>query len=68
MAHARVEVNPEIIGGKPVISGTRIQVELILRRLLAGMSVDAIVADHPRLAFDDIRAAQVAAADNLPEK
>ena len=68
LAHARVQVNPEIMGGKPVIRGTRIPVELILRKLGAGMSVEAILADHPRLAFDDIRAAQVAAADNLPEK
>ena len=68
MAHTRIEVNPEIMGGKPVIRGTRIPVELILRKLGAGMSVEAILADHPRLAFDDIRAAQVAAADNLPEK
>ena len=56
------------MGGKPVIRGTRIPVELILRKLLGGMSVEAILADHPRLAFYDIRAAQVAAADNLPEK
>ena len=56
------------MGGKPVIRGTRIPVELILRKLLGGMSVEAILADHPRLAFDGIRAAQVAAADNLPEK
>jgi uncharacterized protein (DUF433 family) len=68
LAHARIEVNPEIMGGKPVIRGTRIPVELILRKLRAGISAEAILADHPRLAFDDIRAAQVAAADNLPEK
>jgi uncharacterized protein (DUF433 family) len=43
-------------------------VELILCKLLGGMSVETILADHPRLAFDDIRAAQVAAADNLPKK
>jgi uncharacterized protein (DUF433 family) len=68
MAHERIEVNPEIMGGKPVIRGTRIPVELILRKLSAGMSAEGILADHPRLAFDDIRAAQVAAADSLPEK
>jgi len=51
-----------------VIRGTPIPVELILRKLLGGMRVEAILADHPRLAFDDIRAAQVAAADNLPKK
>ena len=65
MAHERIEVNPEIMGGKPVIRGTRIPVELVLRKLGAGMSADAILADHPRLTLDDIRAAQAFAADYL---
>ena len=68
MLHERIEVNPEIMGGKPVIRGTRILVELILRKLAAGMSAEAILADHPRLAPDDIHAVQVVAADSLPEK
>ena len=51
MLHERIEVNPEIMGGKPVIRGTRIPVELILRKLAAGMSAEAILADHPRLAL-----------------
>jgi uncharacterized protein (DUF433 family) len=65
MAHERVEINPEIMGGKPVIRGTRIPVELVLRKLGAGMSADAVLADHPRLTLDDIRAAQAFAADYL---
>jgi uncharacterized protein (DUF433 family) len=65
MAHERIEINPEIMGGKPVIRGTRIPVELVLRKLGAGMSADAILADHPRLTLDDIRAAQAFAADYL---
>jgi uncharacterized protein (DUF433 family) len=68
MLRERIEVNSEIMGGKPVIRETRIPVELLLRKLRAGISAEAILADHPRLAFDDIRAAQVAAADNLLEK
>ena len=68
MLHERIEVNPEIMGGKPVIRGTRIPVELILRKLAAGMSAEAILADHPRLAPDDIHAVQVIVANNLPEK
>jgi uncharacterized protein (DUF433 family) len=44
--------------GKPVIRGTRIPVELVLRKLSAGMSSEAIIADHPRLNLDDIVAAQ----------
>ena len=65
MAHDRIEINPDIMGGKPVIRGTRIPVELILRKLGAGMSVEAVLADHPRLTLDDLRAAQAFAADYL---
>jgi uncharacterized protein (DUF433 family) len=68
MAHERIEINPEIMGGKPVIRGTRIPVELILRKLGAGMSPEAIIADHRRLVLDDIRAAQAFAADYLADE
>lgn len=54
----RIEINPDIMGGKPVIRGTRVPVELILRKLGAGMTTGAILADHPRLTEDDIRAVQ----------
>jgi uncharacterized protein (DUF433 family) len=65
MIHERIEINPEIMAGKPVIRGTRVPVELVLRKLGAGMRPEAIVADHPRLTLDDVRAAQTFAADNL---
>jgi uncharacterized protein (DUF433 family) len=58
-------MNPDIMGGKPVIRGTRVPVELIRRKLGAGMSVEAILADHPRLTLEDVRAAQAFAADYL---
>jgi uncharacterized protein (DUF433 family) len=57
MPHERIEVNPDIMGGKPVVRGTRITVELILRKLGAGMSPESILMDHPRLTHDDIHAA-----------
>jgi uncharacterized protein (DUF433 family) len=56
--HERIEMNPDIMDGKPVIRGTRVPVELVLRKLSAGMSPEAILADHPRLTQDDIHAAQ----------
>lgn len=59
----RIVVDPEIMVGKPTVRGTRITVELILRKLGAGMTPDAILADHPRLTIDDIRAAQAYAAE-----
>jgi len=68
MAHERIEINREIMGGRPVIRGTRVPVELVLRKLGAGMSAKAILADHPRLTLEDIRAAQAFAADYIADE
>jgi uncharacterized protein (DUF433 family) len=68
MLHQRIEINPDVMGGKPVVRGTRIPVELVLRKLGAGMSPESILADHPRLSHDDIRAAQAFAADYLADE
>ena len=68
MTHDRIEINPEIMGGKPVIRGTRIPVELVLRKLGAGLTGAAILADHPKLTLDDLRAAQAFAADYLADE
>jgi uncharacterized protein (DUF433 family) len=65
MVHTRIEINPEIMFGKPVIRGTRITVESILRKLAGGMTVDQIVADHPHLIPDDVYAAAAFAADHI---
>ncbi|MEX2648013.1 MAG: DUF433 domain-containing protein [Alphaproteobacteria bacterium] len=65
MTHARIEVNPAVMLGKPVIRGTRITVELILRKLGEGMTAEHILGDHPHLTAEDIRAAQAYAADVL---
>jgi uncharacterized protein (DUF433 family) len=46
----RITANPEIFGGKPIIRGMRISVELILSLLAQGESEDAILADYPDLA------------------
>jgi uncharacterized protein (DUF433 family) len=51
--------------GKPVIAGTRIPVEHILRCLAAGETEAEIVADYPPLTLEDIRTAQACAADYL---
>jgi uncharacterized protein (DUF433 family) len=68
MPHERIEINPDIMNSKPVVRGTRIPVELVLRKLGAGMTADAILTDHPRLTRDDIRAAQAFAADYLADE
>lgn len=68
MPHERIEMNPAIMDGKPVIRGTRVPVELVLRELGAGMTAEAILSEHPRLTADDIRAAQAFAADYLADE
>jgi uncharacterized protein (DUF433 family) len=65
MDHPRIQSDPKVMMGKPVIRGTRITVEHILRCLAAGDSVDQLLSDHPRLTLEDLRAAQAFAADHL---
>jgi len=59
----RITRDPKVMFGKPVVAGTRITVEQILRCLAAGDTVEDIVADYPPLTVEDIRAAQAYAAD-----
>ena len=57
MSKPRIITDPEILGGKPVIAGTRISVALILERLAEGRSVANIVAEYPHLTRPQIVAA-----------
>ena len=68
MVHPRIEINPEIMFGKPVIKGSRITVEQILRKLAGGMTVDQIIVDHPHLTPEDVYAAVAFAADHLAQE
>jgi uncharacterized protein (DUF433 family) len=52
----RITADPEIFGGKPIIRGMRISVELILSLLAQGENVEAILDDYPELEPADIRA------------
>ncbi|MFZ1103602.1 MAG: DUF433 domain-containing protein [Hyphomicrobiaceae bacterium] len=61
----RIMRDPNVMMGKPVVVGTRITVEHILRLLGAGDSIADILRNHPQLTEADIRAAQVYAADYL---
>lgn len=65
MTHDRIAQDPGIMTGKPVIAGTRITVETLLRRLGHGDTPEALVRDYPGLTLDDVRAAQSFAADAL---
>ena len=57
MTTERIEINPAIMMGKPVIRGTRITVELILRKLAEGASEGELLQDYPHLTTEDLRAA-----------
>ncbi len=61
----RFEINPKVMLGKPVIRGTRITVELILRKLSEGASEANLMEGYPRLTGEDIQAALRYAADML---
>jgi uncharacterized protein (DUF433 family) len=66
----RIEIDPDVMLGKPVIRGTRITVEILLEKLAAGASSEDILADYPRLERQDILAAlayarQVVGTDEL---
>ena len=53
----RIDVNSKVMLGKPVIRGTRIPVELVLRKLGEGATVEDLLDAYPRLTPEDIRAA-----------
>ena len=61
----RIEINPAVMLGKPVIRGTRIPVELILRKLGEGATEADLLDAYPRLTREDIQAALAYAADAL---
>lgn len=50
----RIAVNPKVMGGKPVVKGTRVTVEQILRLMAQGLSVEEILKDYPHLCREDI--------------
>jgi uncharacterized protein (DUF433 family) len=53
----KITSDPSVMMGKPVVAGTRITVELILRKLGAGESFEQILDSHPRLTREAILAA-----------
>ena len=61
----RIEINPKVMMGKPVIRGTRIPVELILGKLSEGAKERELLEACPRLTKEDIQAAMRYAANKL---
>jgi uncharacterized protein (DUF433 family) len=61
----RIEINPQVMLGKAVIRGTRIPVELLLRKLGDGATEGDLLEAYPNLTREDIHAAVRYAADSL---
>ena len=64
-AKKRIEINPRLMLGKPVIRGTRITVALLLRKLGEGASEEGLLEAYPHLERADIQTAFAYAADVL---
>ncbi len=58
-----IERNPEIMLGKPIIKGTRITVELIMRKLATGFTIKDLLTNYPNLTNQQVMAALEYAAD-----
>jgi uncharacterized protein (DUF433 family) len=63
-----VEINPKILLGKPIIRGTRIPVELIVKLIAQGWKNEEIIKEYPALKEEDIRAALLYAEKVLEEE
>ena len=61
----RIEIKPGVMRGKPVIRGTRIPVELILRKLAEGATAAELIDAYPNLKKADIEAAKAWQTDGL---
>jgi uncharacterized protein (DUF433 family) len=59
----RIEIDPKVMMGKPVIKGTRIPVELILRKCSEGATPDGLLDAYPRLKVEDVQDGMGYAAD-----
>ena len=64
----RVVIDEKILGGKPVIRGTRIPVYLIVELVANGLSIKDILKEYPELSEEDVKAALRYAASMLKRK
>ena len=61
----RIELDPRVCNGKPVIKGTRIPVSIIIEQVAEGESWDNILSGYPELTREDIHAALLYARASL---
>ena len=64
----RIEVNPAVLVGKPIIKGSRISVELILDRLADGWSMEDVLISYPHISKEDVLAALSFASELFKEE
>lgn len=64
----RIAVDPRVMTGKPVIRGTRIPVDMIVRMVAQGIPTQEILREYPRLTAEDIKAALTYAADVVADE
>ena len=64
----RIEVNPAVLVGKPIIKGTRISVELIMDRMADGWSMEDVLASYPNISREDVLAALSFASELFKEE
>lgn len=62
---ARIAADPAVMMGKPVVRGTRITVEHVLEELAGGLSIEDLLASHPRLTAQDVQAVLAFAAESV---
>jgi len=66
--NVRITLDPKIMAGKPVIRGTRIPVDMIVRMIAQGMAESEIIAEYPQLIHEDIKAALIYAAEVVSDE
>jgi len=59
----RIVINPKVMVGKPVIKGTRIPVDTVIKLIAQGMKIEGILEDYPNLTKEDIKAALLYSAE-----
>ncbi|MFK7972309.1 MAG: DUF433 domain-containing protein [Bacteroidia bacterium] len=68
MKHPLITRNPEVLLGKPIIKGTRISVELIMRKLAGGFTIQDLLDQYPHLNQIQVQAAFMYAADKIADE
>jgi len=61
----RIELNPKVCNGRPIIKGTRIPISVILEQIAEGIPCDELLANYPELTREDIQATLLYARETI---